>query len=370
MDSATPAFELRHDVYRKMRQKQAAALQSTAIDRLISGIRSSAASSEGAGQQLPMVRSLPWPGVVQLTSNGPPYSSGNPNPEQKVSLDTGQKAVSTNAFGDPVSGHLSVGVNGGRTTTGGFGAYGTIVLPMPDSWLGGDLIRSSAAVYQVVHGIRQAAPATLMTFVDFGWEPSLQKNISIEVASGGEVPDNETAGDFLLTECTSYSPGTSDAALSGLVGLSASFEAAVTQFAGSEIVSSSNGGQSILNLAVNSQNPGATPNMGGPYLYRDWAFESSYTRTLTIPVSMPLNANADRLIIEARVHLAGFRGGVDDPNGGYVAVDFAASPSWVANTSAPFIVRGISAFIVPDSLVADASGYRTRPLTSSQPRPA
>jgi len=276
--------------------------------------------------------------LSRLFTRTAPYTIGEPDPPAAVRpLEAYPGVASSQSFGDRNSGELSVAVNGGLVSGAGFGGGAPpYEIPMPERWLLGDALSSSAAVAQV-----EGLPAGLNDYshlrvaAEFGLAPAPLKNTVI--------PDP-------LDECLIYHPGLSTSALDGFIGITAYFEVAATISCRSAIVGSMSTSESILTYGINSELTGTTPDDGNSqYVVREWAFESDPTGAIPVSLIIPFDHSADQVIVEARAWLFGLRGGIGDPGAGWVN---AAFQNVNANTPAtgvapslpcPFAVRRISA---------------------------
>ncbi len=228
-------------------------------------------------------------------------------------------------------------VNGGLISGAGFGGGGPAYeIPMPERWLLGDAISSSAAVAQV-----EEIPTGLTDYshlrveADFALAPAPLKNSVIADP---------------LDECLIYHPGLSTSALDGFIGMTVYFEVGATLYSGSTIVGTSSKSQNILTYGINSELTGTTPDNGNStYVLREWAFESDPTGAIPVSLIIPLDPSADQVIVEARAWLFGLRGGIGDPGAGWVNAAFQNVDANTPQTGVapslpcPFAVRRISA---------------------------
>jgi hypothetical protein len=109
--------------------------------------------------------------------------------------------------------------------------------------------------------------------------------------------------------------------------------------------------KNILTLGINARLSGDAFNEGNhQYLFRDFAFDGAgYNNIVSLSTEVPIVANADALVVEASVRLLGLRGGVNDPDAGYIGGGFVSikpgTPGVGSNLiSAPIVVRNISAY--------------------------
>ena len=252
--------------------------------------------------------------VTTLFDGAWPYTSGSPYPETRIRTRGSPSNVNIEALADASLGRISVGVCGGRLAGGGFGSssHKPVYLEMPDRWSGGDAINSSASILQtVVIPNTQSAGSQIVVGVDLGWNP-------IVSANGDHDPSHYLDG------CLLYNPGLNGSALSGFVGVSVNLELAVTQSSATGLLTSSVADQNVLNLGINTVSHGAVDDEpAAPFLFRDWAFEPDPTRIISLTAGAPLASGATQVIVEVTVRLAGMRGGVNDPNGGFINAAFA-----------------------------------------------
>jgi len=291
--------------YAKLRKTQSVQLHDVIAEQvgMLTRKKVKKASDHSGGKHIAM------PDYVPLLATGPPYSSGDPYPEKTTSSSKRLRGViNTEALGNPATGHLSVGVYGGRLTGAGFPdpnkkTPAEYLYPMPERWLLGDAISSAAAVLQYVPIPRLPQfkrRYTLFAEVDFGWDPILP-------APSEGISD-------LLQECLLNVPGDPHTAtMSGFVAVTAYFEAVVTLCAGSNILHSNTMTRNILSVGIDGESWDSAKRQ---YLFRDWAFEGDHTRIIPVPVSIALDPRADLLIVEAKAHLYGLRAGITDPAGG------------------------------------------------------
>lgn len=226
---------------------------------------------------------------LKLFSRNAPYTIGEPDPPAIVQpLEGEPKVVSSQSFGDRNRGELSVAVNGGLISGAGFGGGASpYEIPMPERWLLGDAISSSAAVVQV-EGIPTGLEdlSHLRVVADFGLAPAPLRNTVISDP---------------LDECLTYHPGLDTSALDGFIGITVYFEVAVTLCAGSTIIATSSNSANILTYGINSELTGITPdNNTFKYLLREWAFEGDPTGAIPVSLIIPFDHSADQVIVEAR----------------------------------------------------------------------
>lgn len=348
------------DAYRNYRKKQSAETLSAQLEAFSQKVGLSKGQGQtgspgrvadhmgGAVTRAPAGDPKQSPSYVEILDTPPPYSSGHPNPDQAIQTPGSNSAVNIEAFGNPANGRLSVGISGGRIDQTGFTrgpGNPEYFLQMPERWLGGDAISSTASVSQIIEfPPGQRFGANVVVEGHFGWVPDI-----------GAVPhfskkliDPNLVG---LSGAVVYNPGSVDSTMSGFVGVCAYFELAGTLMSESEILGGNSADATILNLGVNAVLTGETPdNYTGKFLFRDWAFDHDIHRQITIQTQLPLVESARQLIVEATVRLIGMRGGVNDPQGGYINAAFAdrdaAKTATKPSLPCPFAVRRLSAHML------------------------
>jgi hypothetical protein len=331
------------DSYKRFRHEHSAAAPERHLERIAAKARNPRASQMQFNE--PTLWGWPEPPPLHRPPNAnktvyfekfAPFTGGQPDPDQRIMSATG---LVREAFGDPVRGQLSLGVSGGRVTDGGFGqATSTTYLDMPDRWLLGDAISANASIYEVIDVPKGTLANSLITVgAQFAWRP--------EEGQGRPISQ-------WLDTCLTYAPGAASSAGSGFVGVTVTFELALTAVVNSEIVSSSSIVQNILSLGVNSQFPGNPPNGNtNEFLFRDWAFEPDPNRTIDLSVAAHAGS-ATQIVVEASALLIGLRAGVNDPAGGAINAAFAAVGEGTVVTGAepsffcPFAVNIISGHFV------------------------
>jgi hypothetical protein len=345
MESAARALAFPFDSYNTLRKEQSSEALAARLEGFAARIRGSIGRVQLPGpsaDRVPLHRpKQSKPPVSWIFVRSAPYTMADPDPSSIVHpLASYPGIISTQAFGDRVRGEISVGVNGGLIDGAGFGGGSApFQIPMPERWLLGDVISSSAALMEVA-GIpeetKHHSHAHLSAEVGFGLNPAVLRNIVI--------PDP-------LNECLIYHPGLSTAPVSGFIGIVASLEVAITLSHGASILGSKATVQPILDLGINADLRGLTPdNSNYQYLFRDWAYEADPTGSIGISVTIPFNYTADQLTVEARVRLYGLRGGVEDPAAGWVNAAFQNVDQNMPQTGimpslpCPFAVRQMSAF--------------------------
>lgn len=256
-----------------------------------------------------------FPHTTLVFSKRPPFTSGSPNPATSVSTGGTYSDAYPNisTFGNPVNGHLSVGVSAGVQTVFAFdpsGMFGYTYLP--DRWLLGDAISSTASILQLIDlPLDLKAGGALQTTVQFGWSPMPPAILS------AELPQN------YLFNALQNVPGSITAPLKGFVGVSAMVELSVSLEADGRILGQSQTFNNFLNLGINAEFPGLVSDFNaGSYLFLDFAFSSDPHETIDLVASIPYTPEAMHLIVETTVRLMGLRGGVNDPNAGYVLAGF------------------------------------------------
>jgi hypothetical protein len=270
-----------------------------------------------------------------------PYTEGAPNPENAVHTpgNTAGAYFNIEEFGDPRRGRLSVGVSAGIMKDTDF-TGDTLYNELPDRWIFGDAISSAASVTQI-SALPSGLPtgSHIHTLVGFSWDP---------------MPFGLDA-ENLLYKSIALTPGTSDSAHGGLVAVSLEAEITVTLLADGVALSSGTAKQTILSTAVNAQfyGNGVQDTNPAPFLFLDFAFAGNPWANLQLQASAPFVEGAKQIAIETSATLVGARGGVNDPNGGYVIaafIDLFEGASPVANLPFwpnPFLVTGITAFSAP-----------------------
>jgi hypothetical protein len=287
----------------------------------------------------PEKKSLPPRNAFLVTTF--PYTEGAPNPENAVHTPGTATGAYFNIeeFGDPRRGRLSVGVSAGITRDADW-TGDTLYSELPDRWIFGDAISSAASVTQI-SALPPGLPARsyIHALVGFSWDP-------MPIGSDAEN---------LLYQSIALTPGTSDSAHGGLVAVSLEAEITVTLLADGVALSSGTASQTILNAAVNAQfyGTGVQDKTPAPFLFLDFAFAGNPWANLQLQASAPFVEGANQIAVEASATLVGARGGVNDPNGGYVIAAFidlfeGASPvSYLPFYPNPFLVTGITAFSAP-----------------------
>ncbi|MGB8524646.1 MAG: hypothetical protein WCD43_16905 [Candidatus Acidiferrales bacterium] len=269
-----------------------------------------------------------------------PYTKGEPDPQNTLhTAGTAQGAYfNIEEFGDPLRGRLSVGVSAGVTKDADWSGK-AFYSELPERWIFGDAISSSASVTQV-----SALPAGLAVGsyihgdVGFSWDPM--------------YPATPEDSENLLYNAISLTPGTSDSALGGFVGVSAMAELTITLLSDGGAVSSGKATQNLLTVGADAQfyGNGVQDKIAAPFLFLDFAFAGNPWAILDLQASVPYVDGAKQVIVETSVNLVGARGGVNDPNGGWVTAAFmdlyeGASPvSYIPFAPNPFLIRGITAF--------------------------
>jgi hypothetical protein len=335
MQTTTLAFP--PEAYRKLREEQSMKARIAGLEALANKIRGNSGGSPESTAKRERFPRPPAPRVI--FSHGPPYTGGSPNPELTVrELASEPNVINVEGFGDPRRGLLSVGIFGGNLDESAYGGtFQKTTFPLPDRWYFGDAISTSASVFQAGE-VRQNSREPLIGEAEIAWDamPHLQ----------------EPTLQQYLDDCLNYDPGAASSALEGFVGFSASIEVAVTLFAGTQIIATDSNVESILTLTVNAYKTGEGDYvMNNQYLMREWAFEPDVTRTIYVAASVPFDDRADQVVVEAAVHLIGARGGVSDPNAGWLQANFialgeGATPLVGQAMAAPFAVRKLSASLL------------------------
>ena len=344
--SSDGALELIHHLlakdseYQKLRAEQSSKLMNAQLSLLADQIR--AGTSSPASEHRAESR-FPGPFQTEIFSVTPPYTSGGPNPPVQVRPLPGSQPqlIGIQEFADPATGLISVGVVGGLVTGGGFGGGNNkpFLIPMPDRWILGDAITSSASLYQVSGITERFVGNEIIATGEFGWQVQ-------------EIPNVPVLADS-FAEAITYNPGSMTSSLKGYVGVVASIDVAASLVQGNKILASNSAGENILNIAIDAELTGTTPDVGNnKYLSRIWAFDGNIGRDLNLTVSIPYDKRADQLVVECKVILAGLRGGIDDPEGGLINAAFQNVNKQTPQTGiepfrgCPFIVRRMSATTV------------------------
>lgn len=273
-----------------------------------------------------------------------PYTEGSPDPEQAVHTPgTAQGSYfNIESYGDARRGRLSVGVSAGIIKDADWTGQ-TFYSELPDRWLLGDAITSSASITQI-----SALP--------HGIHPGSYINADVGFAWDAMYPASFPTTEDLLFNAIDLTPGTSASALGGLVAASAMVEMTISLLSGSgDVLSSGTASQNILNVGVDavSYGNGVQDKVAAPFLFLDFAFFGNPLGTIDLQARAPFKAGANQVSIETSVRLVGLRGGVNDPNGGWVIAAFqdiyeGASPvSFIPFSPNPFLVRRITAFSTP-----------------------
>ncbi len=333
-------FLAKGEAYQRLRAEQASKILAGQLEAFAVTIRG---EQSGPSHGRLAQERIPGPFSTEIFSAVPPFTAGNPNPAQQVyPLPNSQpQLISIQEFGDPLTGQISVGVNGGMITGGGFGGGNNkpFLIPMPDRWLLGDAITSSASLFQVADIPPRILGTGVVASAEFGWQVQQIPNVPVSLDSLGEA--------------IIYQPGSIESSLKGLIGVVLYVEVAVSLIQGAKVLASNVVEENILNLAINAELRGATPDeTNNEYLSRVWAFDGDINRTLNLSVTIPLNERADKLVVESRVVLVGLRGGIDDPAAGWVNAAFQNVSKMAPQTgiepqrACPFIVRRMSAITI------------------------
>jgi hypothetical protein len=298
---------------------------------------------EPAHARVPHKR-LPLPGAFQVHSA--PYTSGLPDPQLAINTPGNDPGTFFNieSFGDPVRGRFSVGVSAGNVKNADW-TGGSYYSELPDRWLFGDAITSTASLIQVIN-IDDAFKAKSVLYADvkFGWDP--------------RYPGGFEGAEDLLLGALSNTPGSKNSALGGFVGVDAVVELTVSLVSEAALLSSGQSSEQILQFAVDAEFPGNVQDqLPRPPLFRSFIFDQNPWNPVYLQASAPYREGAKQLVIETTVRLIGARGGVNDPNAGYVIAAFqdidvqntANGPSQVSYLPLapnPFVLSEIRAFTV------------------------
>jgi hypothetical protein len=269
-----------------------------------------------------------------------PYTEGQPDPEYTAHTPGTAKGAYFNieALGDRQRGRLSVGVSAGLVKDADWSGK-TFYSDLPERWILGDAISSSASLAQVAElpgGLAQGSH--IYGDVQFGWDPMYPAFLA-------------DAGN-LLYGAIDLTPGSSDSALGGFVAVSAMAEITVTLLSDEGAVSSGSAYQTILNAAADAEfyGNGVQDKTPAPFLFLDFVFADNPWGIVQLQAGAPYVEGAKQVMIETSVRLVGARGGVNDPNGGWVSAAFmdlyeGASPvTYLPFAPNPFLIIRISAF--------------------------
>jgi hypothetical protein len=346
------------EAYRKLRSEQSAnalaAQLKTFTGRVCETSRHVPAGLAGTASE-ERIRSLAFPTTPKSPDTrfprfprqnvflvkSPPYTSGMPDPQQTTrTAGTASGAYfNIEAFGDPARGRLSVGVSAGITRDADWTGK-TYYSQLPDRWLLGDAITSTASVLEIVdipQGL--ASGSSLSAAVQFGWDPM--------------YPGGFAGSTNLLLNSLENVAGLPNSAMGGFVGVSAMAELTVSLVSGDTILQSGQAFTPILQLGIDAQSYGdesSIDKLPAPYLFLDFAFNGNPWGIINLLAGASPADGAKQMFIETAVRLVGARGGVNDPNAGYVTAAFmdlyeGASPvSNVPNAPNPFVVNRITAF--------------------------
>jgi hypothetical protein len=342
------------EVYKKFRNERSSRVSANQIQALANRVLNR--SKRGSGQRSPAAtdatflflnRPLGISSQNVFFDNGPPYTSGSPNPEYTER--TGGTAESPyyfniEALGNPANGHLSVGISAG-TIRGADWTGGTYYSNLPGRWMWGDMIQGSASILQVVDlptGLKPGTP--LSANVALSWEITFPAIYVITDPNWYKQ---------LYRDALRTVPGSSNSPMGGFVGVTAVVNLDVSIISDTAVLATSQDSQQILGLGVDAQNYGDAVQDKAPadYLWFDFAFADNHPWTvINLLGSLGFVEGAKQMLVEITVRLVGARGGVADPNAGWVTAAFldignGASPvADIPGRPNPFVVNRITTF--------------------------
>ena len=272
-----------------------------------------------------------------------PYTSASPNPPRKtLSPGSSNRASDSAAWADAQSGDLSVGLSGGDRVWGGFGTQpggNHYHADMPDRWLLGDALQTSAAIIQTV-----PVPGKLVGGVFAGRDP---KTVSIIAEFLWKVSNPATHNDPIAL-CLGYAAGDATAPHNGLIAMGANFTLMISLVSATgKILKSVLRSANALSVVVDATHPGNVQAQGNlPTLSWNWFFDGNSTKTFSILADIPFDQNAASIVVEAGVFLMGGRSSIGNAKAGWVGGEFSTPTmlSYVAAGEAfPFSVHRIIA---------------------------
>jgi hypothetical protein len=262
------------------------------------------------------------------------YSYGSPNPIKEVNALTriapyGNSAyVATQAFANPLTGAICLGLSGGNDFYSHGGVF-TMSAPLPERWILGDMISSSASIFQVIDAAGMFRG---------------QQTIAISVGLNNAAVDEATSP-FGLEGLYGLNAGLVTSALSGLVGLSGVVSINATVLSKGNVASMTTQSFMFMKQAINSSYGalGIIWGEGSNLLIDEWKFVDG---SVDLGATVEVNATIDQIIVEVRVEIAGMRGGIDDPGAGLVAAAFnnlgMPYEAWLPSFPCPYYVSHIA----------------------------
>jgi len=267
---------------------------------------------EGAIPATPAPKPGPPNMVVTIATLKAPFASGDPQPAFGETLPGGENYSAPNVFacGDPARGELSIGLVGGVTTADDveWSQQPSATL-FPDRWRFGDQVSANASVTSV-----------------FPFDATPDEFSSIDISAAIRWGDQPSAGADLTQEfykSFELRAGDKSAPLNGYVSVYAAVYLTVAMANEHEILRTTSSFNQFMDVAIDADHHGNQEFAPiESFLRLDSAFNPEPFQQLLLQSSCGFPAGANRIITQVSAYLTGRRGGVNDPNAGYLATGF------------------------------------------------
>jgi hypothetical protein len=262
-----------------------------------------------------------------------PFTKGSPDPAYLEKLPGAESDIEPNivSFGDPVTGELNVGLAGGVTPAGSaeWGQEPSATL-FPGRWGSGDEVSTRAGVTSV-----------------FLFDPNQFSAIDIKATVGWGIhplPGDDPTRIFY--SAFDLRAGTAASALNGYVAIYAAVYLTVALANAEKVLSTTNSVATIMDIAIDATHHGNQEfSPIEPFLRLDSAFNPDPFKKVVLGGLLPVLKSADRIITEVSVYLAGMRGGVNDPNAGWLSTGFINNEHGgygIVNRKSPIVIDQIN----------------------------
>jgi hypothetical protein len=262
-----------------------------------------------------------------------PFTKGSPDPAYSEKLPGSESYSIPNifSFGDPVTGELNVGLAGGVTPAGSveWDQEPSSTL-FPGRSGSGDQVSTRAGVTSVfIFDPKQFS--AIDTKATVGW--------GIHLLPG----DDPTR---IFYEAFNLRAGTEASALNGYVAIYAVVYLTVALANAEKVLSTTNSLATIMDIAIDATHHGNQQfSAVEPFLRLNFAFMPDPFTKVVLGSLLPVLKGADRIITEVSVYLAGMRGGVNDPNAGWLATGFInpeGGGGGIVNFTSPIVIDQIN----------------------------
>lgn len=284
----------------------------------------------------------PWPPPLPAEifyQACPPYLSGSPNPPYLFkSPGSTNKTDDVSAWGDPLTGNLSVHISAGDIIWGGFGtAVGGNVYhaDMPGRWLFGDSIDSRASIISVIPTTQNNE--TLVT--------ADTKQVCVSVEYSWDVEDADKH-DKPVDWGLEYAVGKETSPHSGLLGMAVDFSLTLSTLSKhGAVLDKTLAPANILSLIVDATHPGNVQAKGDlPTVHFEWFFRESSKKTFTLSATIPFHKDVAHIVAEPDAYLFGGRASIGNKDAGWVGGTFSARNLCEGSLVMPFVVNNITAY--------------------------